>query len=205
MSLPYLLASLPHLMFEGASEPMKAEDFVAACKEQLSEADAKVAEMLVKNDMPTSRQTDKPAGRHVGASSCRNSFANAWLKKEALIRNAVARCRKGGADIPVCQLRADRQTGMSAPPSDYQIDKAVESAFELKNPAERDAALERLKWEIVEKLVGFDPMSRDAVFGYAIKLKICLRRAAMTREAGLKISQKILEAPLPDVVEVADE
>ena len=220
MSLPYLLASLPYLTLEGTNEPMSAEAFVAACKEQLSEGDAKVVEELVMGnpDQPTSRKADKPgvrlagkstgrqfgnpAGRLAGLSTGRNSFVKAWLKKEALIRNAVARCRVAyrgkGERLATVAAREDAR-----PPcfEDFEIAKAVDAAFELKNPAARDAALERLKWEIVEKLVGFDPMSRDAVFGYAVKLKICLRRAAMTREAGLEVSQKILEAPLPVATE----
>jgi len=70
------------------------------------------------------------------------------------------------------------------------------ATFEL-DPLARDIALDRLRWRKAEEMEGLDPMSRDALFAYAVKLRISLRRAAMTREAGLAALDTICGTPLP--------
>jgi hypothetical protein len=88
--------------------------------------------------------------------------------------------------------------------ADVRINNEVEAAFQLADPAARDTALDRLRWSVAEELQGVDPMSIGAVFGYAAKLRINLRRAAMTPDVGGAIAEKIYNAPLPAVIETED-
>ncbi|MCL1888136.1 MAG: DUF2764 domain-containing protein [Kiritimatiellaeota bacterium] len=176
MSLPYLLASLPYLHFD-APAPINAEAFVAACRAQLSEKDAAMAEMLLYGH-------DDNTGREACAT---------FFEKETLIRNAIARCRS---------MRRGKDPELATKPAstaDVRINNAVDAAFQLADPAARDTALERLRWDIAEEFSGVDPMMLQALFGYAAKLRICLRRTAMTQEAGAAIAKKIFNAPLPEV------
>jgi hypothetical protein len=116
-----------------------------------------------------------------------------WREQNTLIQNAIAknRARKGARVFqPVLTTHEN-----------FEINKAVAAAFELPDPLARDTALERLRWDVAETLQGLDPMARDVVFAYAVKLRMCLRRAAMTQEAGLALATKILDAPLPVAAE----
>ena len=181
MSVPYLLASLPHLLFD-APAPITAEAFAEACRGQLSENDAATAEALLQTAcssvVPLSRQTP---------------FLAAWFEKETLIRNAVARCRntRRGRDPELATRFAST--------ADVRVTHAVEAAFQLGDPEARDTALERLRWSVAEELQGTDPMALGAVFGYAAKLRVSLRRAAMTQEAGGAVAEQLFNAPLPGV------
>ena len=190
MSLPYLLVSLPHLMFDTPA-PISAEAFVTACREQLSEKDAATAEALVNGAqafLPVA--TDEKRG-----TQARMPVLRWWQEKETLIRNAIAENRN---------VRRGKSKDFATRPVEtesFDIEKGVAAAFELPDPASRDLALERLRWDAAEALQGFDPMAPNAVFAYAVKLRMCLRNAAMTREAGLALAEKFLNAPLPRTAE----
>ncbi len=176
MSIPYLLASLPYLTFNTPA-PLSAEAFEAACREQLSEGDAATAVALLRGE-------PGDAG-----------FARAWAEKETLIRNAIARCRNArrGKDPE----SATRPTATA----DVRINGEVDAAFQFLDPSTRDTALEKVRWQVIEELQGVDPLSREALFGYALKLRMNVRRAAMTQEAGLPLAKNFFDAPLPEATE----
>jgi len=171
MSLPYLLASLPHLMFDTPA-PIGAEALLNGAQ----------AFLPVAMDEKRGTQARMPVLRW-------------WQEKEILIRNAIAENRN---------TRRGKSKSLVTKPVEtesFAIEKGVAAAFELPDPAARDTALERVRWDVAEELQGLDPMSREAIFAYAVKLRICLRNAAMTQEAGLALAEKFLNAPLPKAAE----
>ena len=175
MNLPYLLASLPHLMFETPA-PLRAEAFLTACREQLSEDHAKTAVALLRGE-----PNQTPCAR-------------AWTEYENDVRDAVAKRRLARKKVAgaSCSQTTPRERDVPA-----TLLFEIESAFQSADPLARDTALDRLRWRKAEEMEGLDPMSRDALFAYAVKLRISLRRAAMTREAGLAALDTICGTPLP--------
>jgi len=174
MNLPYLLASLPHLMFD-APAPLGAEAFLTACREQLSERDAETAGALLRGE------------------KSRAPFALAWMEYEKQLRGAVAQWRIARRKV----AGASRSHGVT-----WERDAPATFTWEQDAPATldplaRDTALDRLRWNKAGEMEGLVPMTLDALFAYAVKLRISLRRSAMTREAGLAKLDEMAATPLP--------
>lgn len=97
----------------------------------------------------------------------------AWRDLETQLRNAVAEAR-GGA-----KWRRPAE-GCSL----YWRNRVL-AAFQEKDVARRDEALDRVWWDAAGELTPpAAPLSRGALATYAIRLRIALRRAAISRDAG---------------------
>lgn len=96
-----------------------------------------------------------------------------WKDLETQLRNAVAEAR-GGAKY---RRRAD---GCSI----YWKSRVV-AAFQEKDVAKRDELLDKVWWDAAGELVPpSDPLGSGALHAYAIRLKIAIRRSAISRDAG---------------------
>lgn len=168
MSLIYLLSSLPMLKF-GAAPGVTVEAFVAACREQLGGADADAVEALVSD------------------STCPHPFVTAWLDKETILRNATARERaRAAGSEPSRWLR-------NAAGCDMRIEGMVDDAFQESDPLRRDEELDKIRWLIADELHGPDPLCKNAVFAYAVKLGILTRRAALDAAKGADNFKKLAD------------
>lgn len=171
MSLLYLLSSLPMLTFD-AAPPLSADAFVAACREQLAEADADAVAALI-NSTPSE-----------------HPFARLWKDKEAILRNAVARERARAAGID-----ADRWL-RTTEGCDTLIESLVEDAFQESDPLAKEKELDRARWWIADDLAGPDPLSIRAVFSYAIKLSILSRWRALSPEQGRAVFDTLTQVQI---------
>jgi len=168
MSCYYLIASLPRLTLEG-NPPLSPEDFKSRCHAQLSRRDATVAERLC--DGPDFLNGDILAG---------HPFEAAWQAREIQLRNAIARARAARRRTDaVGSIRA--HTGF-----DVYIEDAVESAFDLPTPLDREKALDRLRWTILDELAGVAPFAPSVVLAYAVKLRLARRWAALDADIALQ-------------------
>ena len=159
MGLFYLLPSLPMLGFD--TQPgITPEAFLATCREQLSASDASAAEALLEG-----RAAEHP-------------FVEAWLDKEAILRNAVARQRARAAGTEVSKWQRGTQG------CDSQIEVGVDDAFLESDPLKKEKALDKVRWVAAEDLQGPDPLSIKAVFAYAVKLAILSRWQALSEASG---------------------
>jgi hypothetical protein len=179
MNCYYLIASLPRLMLD--EKPLlSAGDFRALCLEQMGGRDARVVEVLAEGpDYGT------------GAGEDAHPFVAAWQAREIQLRNAVVRAR--------AERRKTDAASSIRPHSgfDTTIEDAVESAFELPTPLEREKALDRLRWRILDELVGVDPFSAAVVLAYAVKLRLAWRWAALDPDRARNRVKSVLEkAPL---------
>ncbi len=165
MSCFYLIASLPALTF--LQKPLiTPEAFREVCEAQLGTSDARAAAWLCQvPDM------DGDAPTH--------PFTARWMAREIQLRNAVARARAA--------RRKTDAAGSIRPHTgfDNYIEDAVESAFDLSTPLEREQALDRLRWTLLDELAGVDPFAVTVVLAYAAKLRIAQRWAALDTEAAL--------------------
>ena len=180
MSCYYLIASLPRLTLD--EKPLiAAEDFRALCHGQLGDQDARAVDALV----------DGPDyGGGTGGDV--HPFVAAWQAREIQLRNAVARAR--------AELRKTDAAGSIRPHTgfDTYIEDAVESAFDLPTPLEREKALDRLRWRILEELAGVDPFSPSVALAYAVKLRLAWRWAGMDPDRARRQVESVLEKTSPD-------
>jgi hypothetical protein len=163
MSYEYLAASLP-MFFFGDPPPMTTEELRARCAEQMTPRDLAVLDRLLE-------------GRaEAGASG----FEGAWAARERQIRAAAAAMRapRYGADP-----RAERRPH---PGWDGTVEKGVADAFSKPTPLEREMALDRERWRVLDELAPAGVFTAATVWAYALKLRIAERWAALREEDGRK-------------------
>jgi hypothetical protein len=179
MKYYFFAASLPRLSFsEGL--PFDVEDFVELCDENLSPKDAEVVRALI-------------SGVDRDTSNINNSFLKQWNDFEIELRNTIVKHR---ATVRKCDpdqfLR--EQDG-----SDYSVVKAVNDAYSKPNPLEREKTLDNFRWEQLESFGGTDLFDSNAIFAYALQLKILERWSKLDTEEGSERVQKIVsEAKVDD-------
>ena len=171
MSYEYLVASLP-LLFWGDPPPFSASDFRHRCDGVLTPADGAALDRLL-------------AGRPDPEAP---GFEGAWAARETQLRNAVAAARAAryGGDA-----RANRRPH---PGWDGGIEKSVTDAFVKESPLEREMELDRGRWRALDDLARGKPFGAEAVFAFALKLRIAERWAALTDEAGRAKFEALLAA-----------
>lgn len=165
MSCFYLIASLPALTF--LQKPLiTPETFQAQGEAQLGAADAVAAAWLCQD-----RDVDD------GSTIPTHPFVVRWVAREIQLRNAVARARAA--------RRKTDAAGSIRPHTGFDgyIDDAVESAFDQPSPLEREQAIDRLRWTLLDELAGVDPFAVSVVLAYAVKLRIAQRWAALDMDA----------------------
>ena len=170
MNLEYFIASLP-LLQPGHAPGISAEEFRAACREQLDPALAQAALALLED-----RESAHP-------------FARAWRDRETMLRNAVARRRAA---------RGDKETPPEPRPthgSDLRIEHGVAAAFEQPDPLQREQALNRLRWHVAAELQGVQPFHPAVVLAYAVKLRILSIAAAWDETAGERKLEQLTTLP----------
>lgn len=171
MSVIYLLSSLPMPRF-GVAAPMGIPEFLDACRAQLSRADAAACEALV-----TGGEVDHP-------------FVRQWLDRVAVLRNAVAKAR--GAALGVESASWLRDT----PDCDPTLERRANAAMQAANPIEKERALDAALWFASEELQGPDPLSKKAVFGYAIRLGLAHKWHGLSEAEGAGKFEKLTDVPI---------
>ena len=157
----YLVASLPALAL-GEPPPVTAEAFQFSCTGVLAE--------------PELRELECVLGGRAGEGE--SNFARKWFGADAQLRNATARLRGARLNVEARAYTKDHP-GFSA-----YIEKSAADAFAKGNPLERELALDRCRWQILDELTLENPFGLEAVLAFAVKLQIAARWARMTDQAG---------------------
>ncbi|MDD5707224.1 MAG: DUF2764 family protein [Kiritimatiellae bacterium] len=170
MNLEYFIASLP-MLAPGQAPGISTESFRAACEAQLDPALGAAACALL----------DGRPGPH--------PFALQWQDRETILRNAVARRRasRHGTDALSAQHPAAG--------SDVRIEHGVAAAFEQTDPLQRERALNRLRWNVLEELQGNQPMAPEVVLAYAVKLRLLDRWSRLNADAGAARLERLTALP----------
>ncbi len=173
MSANYLLASLPSLSLD-MPPTLTAEGFVALCEEQLGAHEAEAVRAILDDAVESA-----------------HPFVKTWRDKDTQLRNAIVvrRASKAGVDGTRWLREAEG--------CDLWLRDAVENAFQAGDPLDSQTAMDRLRWTIAEDLAGPDPLAGAAVFAYAVKLRITLRRARYRQEPGKERLTAIVDAAAP--------
>jgi hypothetical protein len=113
-----------------------------------------------------------------------------YLSAETQLRNAVARLRAARAGA------AYDASDHPAPGYDARCVTVAERAMELDDPRDRELALDRLRWTLLDELALTAPFGLQAVLAYGLKLRLAEKWAAMDETEGLRIAAGLAEATL---------
>jgi len=169
MSATYLLSSLPTLEL-GGEAPFSIEELRRRCEGMegisLSDFDAVLA------GVP-------------GSNPFTRDYANVLTE----IKNTTATLRAAkweGDNIRVSERSY----------SGYHVDlhQKITEAMNIKNPFEREVALEKIRWQIADELTGMDYFSEEKVYAYIVKLHINNRIAGLNEEAGKAVVEDFIKA-----------
>ncbi|MBU1695215.1 MAG: DUF2764 family protein [Verrucomicrobia bacterium] len=166
----YLAASLPTLVL-GDPVPLDADAFRAACANLLD--DSEMAELTLMLE-----------GRVGEATS---DFAKAWRNVDTQLRNALARVRAGQRTIEARPYLREHED------FDVSLEKAVTDAQTRPDPLECELFLDRYRWQRLDNLVRETPFGFAALLAYALKLRLAVRWAALTDEAGGQRLAELIE------------
>lgn len=114
-----------------------------------------------------------------------------YLDAETQLHDAVAR------------LRAVR-AGASYDPREHPFDgfdarctTTAQRAMELEDPRERELALDRLRWTLLDELALSAPFGIQAVLAYGLRLRLVEKWASQTDAAeGLRVAAAVADAAL---------
>ena len=168
----YYMASLPSLSMD-EPPPVSSAEFMRNCQRLLEPRDWSALSRLMQPG--ESGKSSRP-------------FIRRWRDAEASMQNTTARMR--GA-----RLKRDATQYMHAEEQfDASAEQAALDAFSRRDPAAREESLDRFRWRQIEMLAGTDMFSVDALFAYALKLRIAERWASFDREKGRRRMEAIAAA-----------
>jgi hypothetical protein len=113
-----------------------------------------------------------------------------YLDAETQLRDALARLRAA---------RAGAAYDAGAHPfagHDARCVSAAERAMDAENPLERELALDRLRWALLDELAVSPPFGFQAVLAYGLKLRLAEKWAAMDEAEGLRVAAAVADAAL---------
>ena len=169
MSYYYLIASLPELNID---EPagINLEQFLFQCQGILDTTDFNDLNKVI-------------AGEPTGILS---PWAARWLDADTQLRNAVARMRAAQLNIDaISYLREHIGARMD-------IETAVRDAFARDNPLERELALDKCRWAILDEMAFEDRFGFGAVVAFSVKLGIVERWQKSDAEQGREAFDKFV-------------
>jgi hypothetical protein len=109
---------------------------------------------------------------------------------ETQLRDAVARLRAARAGA-VYDAGGHPFAGYDA-----RCVSAAERAMELEDPRERELALDRLRWKLLDELAVSPSFGFQAVLAYGLKLRLAEKWAAMDEAEGLRVAADVADAAL---------
>jgi hypothetical protein len=174
MSVVFLLSSLPTLE-PGGEAPLSVEEYRSRCEcvssINLSDFDAVAA---------------GTAGSH--------PFTVAYSNAITEIKNATA------------FFRASKWEGVRISErshSNYHVSlrQKIIEACNIQNPFEREVALARILWQMVEELAGMAYFSAGKAYAYIVKLQINARLASLNNELGKQVIEEFIKANDHEVVQ----
>lgn len=123
-----------------------------------------------------------------------SSFVDAWYAWERQLRLSLAVIRAR-------RMNKDFSTDSISFPADVQ--QTARTACGFDSPLEAEVFLNNARMEMMSRLSPTDGFSTDAVYAYALKLKLLVRIRKFNEEAGVSSYRKIYEKILENSVRTA--
>ncbi len=170
MTYYYLVASLVPLTLDGdvSSTP---EGFFELCKNMLTSQDRKDLEYVI-NGQP---------------EYARHPFVRKWLRSENQLKNAIVVARTARLNIDSHQfLRGNEEI-------DIKDAKAITGALNKQYPLEKELALDKYRWKLLDEMANDDFFGMPSIFSYVLKLKLIMRWKSLNDEKGRDVLEKLFE------------
>ncbi len=101
------------------------------------------------------------------------SMPEKWIDLETQMKNAIAEARGG-----------EKYKRPASGCSLFWRNRVL-AAFQEKDPLKRETLLDKIWWDAADELVDLtSPLGQGALAAYAVRLKIALKRARISAEAG---------------------
>ena len=170
----FFIASLPDLQLESQMPPMSVEEFDGLCSGELD-----------KNSFAALTGFDGVVAPDFTGDSRLTGIYNAYGKFEVYLRNRIAKRRAEKAGV---------QLELPDPPEYFsEFDFAAASLVSMTDPAERELAVDRLRWNFIEEQLTGKDFSFDFLCAYRLKLVILNKYRNRKLEPGKKNFDAALE------------
>ena len=181
-SIYYLLAQLPHLMYD-QKPPMSSESFKDLARP-----------LIDKNDMNLLDRISLDPGEATG-----NKLIDDWQEWERSLRSnlAIQRAKKLDRKRPENAM----DTGQGSLPAAMKdaSSVAVAAVTHEYTPLEVELYLDKERWAVIDLLSGYNYFSKNNVFAYYLKILLLERRQLFNAETGFaeykSIYTQIIESP----------
>lgn len=166
----FLVSSLPAMRF-GAPPPMTADDFCAKCATDMGAEDCAALAAMVGGKLSTA-----------------TALARRWNDLATQLRNVLATCRAKGKPFKPhpaegCELFWQNQ---------------IAQAYAENDVMKRDEALDRVMWNAAGELESaLSPLGLGAIYAYAVRLCIAIRRAKISTAEGNDVFTQICSTAEP--------
>ena len=172
MSYYYLMAQLPHLVFD-QKPPMTSDAYKSLARSLMNKTDADLLEKISLDFFNDDALT-----------SCK--FIDAWREWERALRLNAGKHR-------AAQLHRD---AFATEPPVVPQDAAVSAAKAVNsdcNPLEGELVIDRARWNAIDEFAGTDYFTRNHAFAYLLKLLLLERRQAHDAEKGFSEYKSLYE------------
>lgn len=191
----YIIASLPDIDLSDASNGKMPEDVTEFIREQLSEKDNALLDILLEG-----RDTEKLGPEfYAKALSCKNRFLREFFLFDLQVRNEKVRHlnkalgREAGRDIVIPLQAEDVPIGEEPDYSpEPELAETLRSIYSGRDILEKERAIDLLTWNKIEDLTTFDDFDLDAVLAFLAKLQIILRWLKLDEETGRTMMRTLL-------------
>ena len=173
MEYVYLVASLPRLELSGAP-PFASAELLFSCGGVLRQDHWKDLRALVE---------DRPLG-------VRAPEARRLVDAEARLRDALARIRAQRAGVEHA-AGVHGQAGFDA-----RAEDVAARAMAASDPLARELLLDHHRWALLDEAASQPAFGVQAVFAYALKLRLVEKWAALSDQAGLDVALQVVEGNL---------
>lgn len=172
MSYYYLISSLPAIIL-GEKPYYSSKEFMNLCSEWIGKSDIEKLSKLTLN---------------LENTNTNNRFARDWYKSEEILRNCSVKKR-------AAKLNKDPLPYLKIEDKIYaDIERGVQDSFSAENPLEKEMALDKLRWKIIDSLEIGHFFDLEKLCAYKLRLLICEKWSTRKTEAGQKNLDTILDS-----------
>lgn len=161
----YLASTLPGMLF-AAPPPMAEQDFLEACARTMDKEDYREVEAV-----PAALVSAE------GKARSRSEFLDIYVSWEKNFRNELSRLRARKLG------RNEEAFFRPAKPADDAA-RSASLCFSAEDPFQAELALERERWNAIERYSSLSAFDLDFLIAYRLKLAINQRIQRLAREAG---------------------
>ncbi|MCX6364359.1 MAG: DUF2764 family protein [Actinobacteria bacterium] len=173
MDYVYLVVSLPHLDLAGVP-PFSSTELLFSCGGVLRQDHWEDLRAIVEG---RPRDVRAPEARRL-------------VDAETQLRNALARIRAQRAGVEYA-ARSHPHAGFDA-----RAEEVAARALAIEDPLERELMLDRHRLALLEEVAVQPAFGVQAVFAYALKLRLVEKWIALSDQAGLDVALQVVESNL---------